>query len=123
MKVFGNEVTFDADLIGPWVSSKTGGHWTKGRGTAVGRLKDGQLIGGVLYEDYTKANVVCHIAGDEGWATKGFLRLIFDYPFNQLGVKRITAPVPPKVPPPKTGRPAVAIPIPNNPFIMPLLLA
>ena len=93
MKVFGNEVTFDADLIGPWVSSKTGGHWTKGRGTAVGRLKDGQLIGGVLYEDYTKANVVCHIAGDEGWATKGFLRLIFDYPFNQLGVKRITAPV------------------------------
>lgn len=93
MKVFGNEVTFDADLIGPWVSAKTGGHWTKNRGTAVGRLKDGQLIGGVLYEDYTKANVVCHIAGDEGWATKGFLRLIFDYPFNQLGVKRITAPV------------------------------
>jgi RimJ/RimL family protein N-acetyltransferase len=36
---------------------------------------------------------VCHIAGEEGWATKGFLGLIFNYPFEQLGVKRITAPV------------------------------
>jgi RimJ/RimL family protein N-acetyltransferase len=93
LKVYGNEVTFDADLVGPWVSAKTGGHWCKGRGTAIGRLKDGELVAGVLYEDFTKANIVCHIAGEEGWATKGFLGLIFDYPFNQLGVKRITAPV------------------------------
>jgi len=93
VKIFGNEVTFDADIVGPWVSSKTGGHWCKGRGTAIGRLKDGELVAGVLYEDYTKANIVCHIAGDEGWATRGFLGLIFDYPYNQLGVERITAPV------------------------------
>jgi len=91
--VFGNKITFDADLVDPWVSAKTGGHWCKDRGTAIGRLKDSKLMAGVLYEDYTKANVVCHIAGDDGWATKGFLGLIFDYPFNQLGVKRITAPV------------------------------
>jgi RimJ/RimL family protein N-acetyltransferase len=67
--------------------------WTRGRGTAIGRLKDGELVAGVLYEDYTKANIVCHIAGNDGWATRGFLGLIFNYPFEQLGVKRITAPV------------------------------
>ena len=93
MKVFGNDVTFDAELVGPWVSAKTGGMWTRGRGTAIGRLKDGELVAGVLYEDYTNANIVCHIAGDDGWATRGFLGLIFNYPFEQLGVKRITAPV------------------------------
>ena len=93
MKVFGNDVTFDAELVGPWVSAKTGGMWTRGRGTAIGRLKDGELVAGVLYEDYTKANIVCHIAGDGGWATRGFLGLIFNYPFDQLVVKRITAPV------------------------------
>ena len=93
MKVFGNDVTFDAELVGPWVSAKTGGMWTRGRGTAIGRLKDGELVAGVLYEDYTKANIVCHIAGNEGWATRGFLGLIFNYPLVQLGVKRITAPV------------------------------
>lgn len=93
MRVFGNFVTFDAEIVGPWVSAKTGGHWCKGRGTAIGRLKDGELVAGVLYEDCTGANVVCHIAGGDGWATKGFLGLIFDYPFNQLNVQRITAPV------------------------------
>lgn len=86
-------ITVDADLVGPWVSEKTGGTWCKGRGTGIGRLKDGKLIAGVLYEDFTGANVVCHIAGDEGWATRKFLGIIFSYPFNQLGVKRITAPV------------------------------
>ena len=93
MRVFGNLVTFDAEIVGPWVSAKTGGHWCKGRGTAIGRLKDGELVAGVLYEDCTGANVVCHIAGDDGWATKGFLHLIFHYPFRQLNVQRITAPV------------------------------
>jgi len=93
VRVFGNDVTFDAELVGPWVSAKTGGHWCKGRGTAIGRLKDGKLVAGVLYEDCTGANIVCHIAGEEGWATRGFLGLIFDYPLNQLGCRRITAPV------------------------------
>lgn len=93
MRVFGNDVTFDAEIVGPWVSAKTGGHWCKGRGTAIGRLKDGELVAGVLYEDCTGANVVCHIAGDDGWATRGFLHLIFHYPFRQLNVQRITAPV------------------------------
>ncbi len=94
MKVWGNEVTFDADLIGPWVCAKTGGTWLKGRGTAIGKLnQNGDLVAGVLYEDWNGANIVGHIAGLDGWASKGFLGLIFDYPFNQIGAKRITAPV------------------------------
>jgi RimJ/RimL family protein N-acetyltransferase len=91
--IFGNDVTFDAELVGPWVSAKTGGTWTKGRGTAIGRLKDGQLVAGVLYEDWNGANIICHIAGIGSWASRGFLHLIFHYPFSQLGVKRMTAPI------------------------------
>lgn len=86
-------ITTDAETVGPWVASKTGGSWCKGRGTAIGRLKDGKLIGGVLYEDFTGANVVCHIAGEEGWASKKFLYIIFHYPLIQIGCRRITAPV------------------------------
>jgi RimJ/RimL family protein N-acetyltransferase len=94
VKVWGNEVTFDADLIGPWVCAKTGGTWIKGRGTAIGKLnQNGDLVAGVLYEDWNKANVIQHIAADGNWATRGFLRLIFDYPFNQLNVKRVSAPI------------------------------
>lgn len=83
----------DADRVGPWVCERAGGTWVKGRGTAIGRLVDGELVAGVLYEDYTGPNVVCHIAGEGNWATRGYLGVIFDYPFNQLGVKRITVPV------------------------------
>jgi RimJ/RimL family protein N-acetyltransferase len=37
--------------------------------------------------------VVCHIAGEGNWATREYLATIFDYPFRQLGVRRITVPV------------------------------
>lgn len=86
-------LTFDASVVGPWVCARGGGDWVAGRGTAIGKLdSEGKLMAGVLYEDYNGANIICHIAGEGNWATKGFLNIIFDYPFNQLGVKRITAP-------------------------------
>jgi RimJ/RimL family protein N-acetyltransferase len=86
-------VCFDAEIVGPWVSSKTNGDWCKGRGTAIGKVSGDKLVAGVLYEDFTGSNVVCHIAGEGQWASRDFLWLIFDYPFNQLKVKRITCPV------------------------------
>ena len=84
----------DAEIVGPWVASRTGGTWSPGRGTAIGKLDDqGNLIAGVLYEDWNGANIMCHIAGEGNWASRRFLNVIFDYPFNQLKVKRITVPV------------------------------
>lgn len=83
----------DAEVVGPWVCARGGGTWTKGRGTAIGKLKEGRLIAGVLYEDWNGANIVEHIAAEGDWACRRFLNVMFDYPFNQLGVKRITAPV------------------------------
>jgi len=87
-------ITTDASLVGPWVCARGGGNWFPGRGTAIGKLdKNANLIAGVLYEDWNGSNIVCHIAGEGNWATKEFLNVIFDYPFNQVGAKRITAPV------------------------------
>jgi hypothetical protein len=86
-------LSFDPELVGPWVCQRTGGTWTKGRGTAIGKINNGNLVAGALYEDWSGTNLVCHIAGDGKWADRRFLSIIFDYPFNQLGAKRITAPV------------------------------
>lgn len=87
-------IFFDAHIIGPWVCEKAGGTWIPGRGTAIGEMKDGRITAGVLYEDYReKANIVCHIRGEPGWANRKFLSIIYDYPFNQLQVKRVTVPV------------------------------
>ena len=83
----------DANIIGPWVAERTGGSWTPGRGTAIGRVENGKILAGVLYEDWNGVNLVCHIAGEGNWANRQFLNVIFDYPFNQLKVKRLTAPI------------------------------
>lgn len=86
-------ICWDDGLIGEWVSRRTGGSWIKGQGTGLGKLVDGKLVAGVLYENYSGTNVVSHIAGEGNWADRYFLGVIFQYPFWGLKVNRITAPV------------------------------
>jgi RimJ/RimL family protein N-acetyltransferase len=83
----------DSGRVGAWVTDKTGGSWVAEQGTAIGKLVNNELCAGVLYENYNKANIVCHIAGEGAWACREYLATIFHYPFVQLGVKRITVPV------------------------------
>ena len=60
--------------------------------TGIGWARHGKIVAGVVYEDWNGASVVCHIASDGSrrWLTREFLWTIFDYPFQQLGAKRIT---------------------------------
>ena len=81
---------YDAEVIGPWVCARAGGQWFSGRGTAIGQIKEGNIISGVIYECWNGVNIFMHIAGFGYWANRRFLNRIFDYPFNQINVKRIT---------------------------------
>lgn len=89
-------VTFDEDIVGPWVCERAGGQYQPGRFKAIGRVKDGKIVAGVLYEDTNGVNVFCHIAGEGRWANRHFLWLIFHYPFVQLGLNRITTVIEPQ---------------------------
>ena len=73
-----------------WVAKRVPGDFGQAQG--IGWQRDGRIIAGVIYEDFNGVNVFCHIAA-EGALTRPFLWTIFDYPFNQLRVKRITVPV------------------------------
>ena len=83
-------------VIGPevvdWVAKRTHEHGRFGTDIGIGWARGGELVAGVAYADWNGPNVVCHIASDGSrrWATREYLRVIFDYPFNQLNVKRIT---------------------------------
>ncbi len=83
-------------VIGPevvsWVAEKTNEFGNFGCATGIGWQAKGMLIAGVAYAEWNGANVVCHIAsnGSKRWLTRKYLQTIFDYPFNQLCVKRIT---------------------------------
>ena len=54
------------------------------------RRKDGELMGGVVYQRYTHSSVLMHVASFmPNWLCRDLLWLAFHYPFVQLGVGRV----------------------------------
>lgn len=61
----------------------------------ISRTIDGELAGGVTYAGYTGASIHMHMAGFRpDWGDRDMLWVCFDYPFNQLGCKKVFAQVP-----------------------------
>jgi RimJ/RimL family protein N-acetyltransferase len=64
---------------------------------SIGVEKDGEIIGGVVYNLASKTNICMHVASTEtAWMTKQFLFFAFAYPFLQLNKRRVTGLVPAK---------------------------
>lgn len=84
------------DLIGAYVNVKQGlpADTPWGNFTALGLITGGRLVAGVIYNCCEGANSNMHV-GAEGsnWMTPEFLYAAFDYPFNQLERRRVTAPI------------------------------
>lgn len=80
-------------VIGPevvaWVAKQTNEFGNFGAATGIGWERGGQLVAGVAYNDFNGPNCCTHIVLS-GAMSREFLRVIFDYPFNQLKVSRIT---------------------------------
>ena len=90
-------LTCDEERVGRWVAKTAGWYWTPSRGTAIGLEKDGNLIAGVVFEDYRGTNCTIHLAGipRSGWiVNRLFLKAIRDYIYRNLKCTRLTAPVP-----------------------------
>jgi RimJ/RimL family protein N-acetyltransferase len=60
--------------------------------TALGLEKDGEIVAGVIFTNFTTASIVMHVASDGSrhWITPAFLAATFRYPFVQLGCRRVT---------------------------------
>jgi RimJ/RimL family protein N-acetyltransferase len=57
--------------------------------TTLGIERDGQIVGGAVFNHFTGPDIHVSIAG-HGW-TKGFIADVGAYVFDQLGCLRITA--------------------------------
>lgn len=59
---------------------------------SLGLERDGELVAGVLYEGYNGPNVWMHVAAVPGrrWMQRDYLWYCFHYPFNEMGVQRIS---------------------------------
>lgn len=80
---------FDDERVGRWVVEKAGGAYTH-LCRAIGYEHKGELIGGVMYDGHTEANISIHSRIDDARKLpREFYWVIFDYPFNQLKVKAV----------------------------------
>lgn len=58
----------------------------------IGLVKDGEIIAGVLYDDFNGSNIWMHVAAKPGrnWLNRMYLKACFAYPFTQLNCRRIS---------------------------------
>src|SRR5215510_1028387 len=59
------------------------------RDQCISRCVDGNFMGGVIYTNYTGSMISMHMAGVGDWVSRELVWVCFDYPFNQLKVKKV----------------------------------
>lgn len=80
------------EQVGHWVARRIRGGYFAERSKAIGLECNGELIAGVIYENWNHQSIWCHIA-IERRITPAYLAAIFDYPFNVAQVEKIIVPV------------------------------
>lgn len=60
---------------------------------ALGRMEGDRLLGVVGYNGFCGLTCQIHTAGVGHWVSREFIRATFDYPFRQLGMEHLFAPV------------------------------
>ena len=85
-----DRIILNEPTCGEAIARLVGMHYIPGSCSTICRVKDGVLYGGAVYYNRTPVSVCAHVgAWEDNWLTRDLLWMMFDYPFNQLGVKRI----------------------------------
>lgn len=80
--------------MGPWACARLGATWEPSTNSAIGLERDGKLVAAVVYDNFRGASICIHVAAEgDHWLTRDFLRAVFSYPFDQLGVRKLIGPV------------------------------
>lgn len=80
-------IVTDNAHVGPWIAQHGGGFYRDGS-QCIGLERDGELIAGFLYDFFNGSSICMHVASKNAyWPDREFLRVSFEYPFIQLGVR------------------------------------
>lgn len=82
------------DYVGQWVCERTGGTWSPVDAFALGWMRDGKLVAGVIFDHYNRASLAMHVAGEGHWFSREFARRCFEHAFEGLKVKKVLGFVP-----------------------------
>jgi hypothetical protein len=79
---------------GAWIMGMVQGAYTPETDNSFMNHRDGRPVGGFAMCAYLGASVTVHMAGIEtGWCSRDLMWIVFDFAFNQLGVRKVIAPV------------------------------
>lgn len=84
------------DRLGPWLAQRLETTWFPGRGHIIGLLDDsiGEVVAAAWFENWNGASIVVHMAViGKKWLNREFLWFISYYPFEQLKVNKVIAPI------------------------------
>lgn len=91
------DVVYGADdQIATWVGRSIPGYFPSAGAKALGVIKGGELVAGVVYERCNGVHCEVSITARRRsqWADRRTLFALFDYPFGQLGCEALTVTVP-----------------------------
>lgn len=77
--------------VAEWVATVIGGHHDLSQCEGIGYARGGNIVMGAMFNNYNGAQIHMHIALTRGVPfSPTFVAAIMDYPFVQLGLKRVT---------------------------------
>ncbi|MFZ9326480.1 MAG: GNAT family N-acetyltransferase [Polynucleobacter sp.] len=82
----------DKQRVIDWVAKRVEEDGFGSGAIGIGLEEDGELIAGVVFNDYTGPGISMHVAAVPGkrWMTREYLWACFAYPFLQLKCNRVT---------------------------------
>lgn len=90
-----DHILFNVPAHGEAIAEIAGTEFNPKTCTSFCRVKNGKPMGGVIFSNFTGESISIHSASwNPHWINRDLLFVTFDYPFNQLGVKRIFGHVP-----------------------------
>lgn len=91
----GTVVTDQPLRVASWVAGKVGQDTPWGDCYALGVERGGEIVSGVVLNNFNGVNATAHIAVDRpGKDTLALFRAVCDYAFRRAGLKRLTGMVP-----------------------------
>lgn len=88
-------IVFNNPQHGKLLARESGCYFNPEVDVCIARCDGPVLLGGVVYQNFTGESIAMHVASlVPTWLNRDLLWVSFDYPFNQLGVKRVFGQVP-----------------------------
>jgi RimJ/RimL family protein N-acetyltransferase len=78
--------------IGYWVAKELNAGYFAERSQAIGLVKNGEIVAGVIYENWNGRSLMVHLVIKDR-ITPAFLGAVFDYGFNVCKIEKAIAPV------------------------------